>query len=352
MPPKPDAEATLPTSPLKEEKKEEKFDGLNETGIADTEATAKANASTTSLPPGSALPPKPDAEATSPTSPLKEEKKEEQFDGLNESKKMDDFADPAKAAELSGGLKGFRKRSKGSKDVTADDFDDDDDDEVPEEYMSVEQALEEAKQHNDVDAYIQYERDANSLEEDDWTFGDPFGDQLEDMRSFNSYLIERRQRPIPFYHRGQVEGKLFFENDVNPEGLLKECRDHPSFQEHLELCNFEHNFGSPLKDAIIHINLFNKWLQELHPKERLVTGTDPRYSIEIPGADDNLGSTDARPSEVRKVLIHDPEDDDNPDDVDLYSMPPTENHPRLHCLLKSAAKAGTSRFTDDDTILI
>ena len=73
LPPKPDAEDTLPTSPLKEEKKEEKFDGLNETGIADTEATAKANASTTPLPPGSALPPKPDAEATLPTSPLKEE---------------------------------------------------------------------------------------------------------------------------------------------------------------------------------------------------------------------------------------------------------------------------------------
>ena len=210
---------------------------------------------------------------------------------------------------------------------------------------SLANAIEIVKNHNLFNEFMEFMRDANDVDIDNWTFGEPAGDPLEDLRMFNQYAIEHWERPIPFEYEGHDEGLAFFPKSTDQEtadALLVAARQHSGFQTYSEtVIKDTYTFGTPAKDALLHINLFNKYLQEcsLMPVNLPTSTAQQAYSTEgLFGNDDDMGVN----TKTEEIQVQDSDDDDNDDDHTngfKYPVAPTTEHPTLRRLLQSAAKA-------------
>lgn len=211
---------------------------------------------------------------------------------------------------------------------------------------SLANAIEKVKNHNLFNEFMEFMRDANDVDIDNWTFGEPAGDPLEDLRMFNQYAIENWERPIPFEYEGHDEGLAFFPKSTDQEtadALLVAARQHSGFQTYSEtVIKDTYTFGTPAKEALLHINLFNKYLQEcsLTPVNLPTSTAQQAYSTEgLFGNDDDMGIN----TKIDEIRVQDSDDDVDDDDDQTngfkYPLAPTAGHPTLRRLLQSAAKA-------------
>ena len=222
-----------------------------------------------------------------------------------------------------------------------------------EENRSVTDAVAAAKLHNSMADFLEYHTETMQLDGDEWIFGDgELSDPVEDLRSFNIYLMQQGDLPIPYLWCGRREGVLVANESTSKEdvmALVKQVESHPRFETYNNTVVVERempDFVFGKVNPVLDINFFNHWLLSsgFEPLAYPVEHTQPDLAGEVEEKeiqDTSKYKTEIEETDVNIATPTNSDVDSEDDDPEKYAYPPapTCDHPTIRHLLKSAAKA-------------
>lgn len=203
------------------------------------------------------------------------------------------------------------------------------------EPLTLDQAVQLAKAHNNFALFDEYHRMCYELTRDDWAFGDAkISEPSQDMLAFNAYLIDSDMNPIEYTIDGKRFGSLLISEMTSDEDitmLIEQAKAHKKFP------TFEKDFLFPTRDKkmfvfgkkepVVDLNQFNLWLEGNGFKPLQMNASDeaPQDDEMMDGnAENESSSSDEVACSYEKIA---------------YPPAPTCDHPSIKHLLKSAAKA-------------
>ena len=203
------------------------------------------------------------------------------------------------------------------------------------EPLTLDQAVQLAKEHNNFALFDEYYRMCYELTRDDWAFGDEkIPEPSQDMLAFNAYLIDSDMNPIEYTIDGKRFGSLLISemtSDKDITMLIEQAKAHKKFP------TFEKDFLIPTRDKkmfvfgkkepVVDLNQFNLWLEGNGFKPLQMNASDeaPQDDEMMDGnAENESSSSDEVACSYEKIA---------------YPPAPTCDHPSIKHLLKSAAKA-------------